>query len=349
MRKLAYIIALLLLSVPCFAAPKNVIIMIGDGMGFEQVKAAGIYETGREDGLSFYALPVKGSASTYSASSDVTDSAAAGTAIATGHKVNNGVISEALPGDGERYTTMLEYFKSKGKATGLVTTSYLTDATPAAFGAHAENRNDTGGIAAWYFDRTRPDVLLGGGKGLDREEAEKAGYAVVEDAAGLKAVNAKKSGPVAGIFGGGYLPYEYDGVGAMPHLSDMASKALELLARDPDGLFVLIEGGNIDHAGHDHNLERNIAETVEFSYTVKMVYDWAKKHPGTLLIITADHETGGLKVTADNGKGNYPGVSWTANGHSGADVPVFAYGEGASALSKKVDDTEFYGVVTGSR
>ena len=128
--------------------PKNVIILIGDGMGPEQVKAAGMYLNGLPGTLCFESLPHQGQVTTYSASSGITDSAAAATAIATGHKVNNGVISMAYPGNGSEYQTLLEIYKARGTRTGLVTSDAMTGATPAGFGAHEPSRTNTSQVAA---------------------------------------------------------------------------------------------------------------------------------------------------------------------------------------------------------
>ena len=142
--------------------PTNVILFIGDGMGPEQVKAASHYAGGP---LSFERLPYHGRAMTWPASNplDVTDSAAAATAMATGMKVSNGVLSVAIPGDGRPLPTILEQFKQMGRSTGLVTTTYITHATPAAFAAHVASRDKHDLIAQDYLQRTRPDVMLGGG------------------------------------------------------------------------------------------------------------------------------------------------------------------------------------------
>jgi len=144
----------ILTAEPLSATPKNIILLIGDGMGFEQVKAAGMYLNGKAGTLSFESFPNQAEVTTYSADSSVTDSAAAGTAIATGHKVNNGVISMAYPGDGSELYTLLEYFKERGKSTGLVSTTYMTHATPAVFGAHEPSRNNISEIARDYLNQT---------------------------------------------------------------------------------------------------------------------------------------------------------------------------------------------------
>jgi alkaline phosphatase len=162
----AIVAAVLLTGSVAFAAgPKNVILFIGDGMGPEQVKAAGMYANGAAGTLNFESFAGLATATTYSANAAVTDSAASGTAIATGHKVNNGVVSVALPGDGSDLPILLEYFKELNRSTGLVTTTEVTHATPASFGAHVSDRNDRTGIGQDYLDQTRPNVLFGGADG----------------------------------------------------------------------------------------------------------------------------------------------------------------------------------------
>ena len=218
------------------AAPiRNVIVCIGDGMGPGQLEAARCYAG---TNLFFEGFPCQGRMTTWSAGGNVTDSAAAATAMATGRKVNNGVISLAIPGDASELETLLEFFRKQEKSSGLVTTSYLTDATPAAFGAHASSRSDFAQIAADYLGLTRPDVLLGGGgSGLDAATVAAAGYTVVTDRESLAALNVARHPRVCGLFGNGYLPFEYDGLGMLPGLPAMTAKALEVLSQDPDGYF----------------------------------------------------------------------------------------------------------------
>ena len=209
----------ILVSVICLSAflsagraepPKNVIFMIGDGMGFEEVKAGGMYLYGQPGTLSFEQFPFQAEVTTSSANSSITDSAAAATAIATGQKVNNGVIGLATPGDGSELQTLLEHFQSIGRSTGLVTTTYITHATPAAFGAHESSRDNKTAIAADYLNQTRPNVLLGGRKYLVTGDAIAAGYTVVADRAELMALNTDTVTYVSGQFGYDHMPYEYD-------------------------------------------------------------------------------------------------------------------------------------------
>jgi alkaline phosphatase len=170
------------------SVPKNVVLLIGDGMGFEQVKAGGMYAHGAPGTLPFEAFPHRAEMTTHSADSPVTDSAAAATALATGRKVNNGVVSVAHPGGGGELKTLLEHFGDRGRGTGLVTTADVTHATPAAFGAHRPSRNDLSGIFADYLNVTRPNVLFGGaGDGTPAASFAEAGYALVTDRAGIRA------------------------------------------------------------------------------------------------------------------------------------------------------------------
>ncbi len=314
-----------------------VIVMIGDGMGPEQVEAARYY---LGEPLSFEGLPYQAEMTTYSANNSVTDSAAAATTMATGVKVNNGVISLAIPGDGSELPTALEKYKAMGKMTGLVTTAYVTHATPAGWGAHETSRNNYSQIATDLMTQTKPNVLLGGASYVTPSAAMAAGYTVVTDRASMQAVNTQVPElMLSGQFGSGYMPYEYDGVGALPHLTEMTETALDVLDNDPDGFFLMVEGARIDHAGHSNLIYENIYETIEFGNAAQAVIDWVddpsngSDWSNTLLILTADHETGGLDVTADNGAGNLPTYSWSSTGHTGVNVPVYAKGPGAAQVA----------------
>lgn len=361
-----FALILLVSSLTWAGLPRNVIVMIGDGMGPEQVAAAAYFAygkpgeavgSGRTAKLSFERLPYQGRMTTHSVQ-PVTDSAAAATAIATGWKVTNGTISMRLPGNGENLPTMLEYFKGKGKRTGLITTTYMTHATPAGFGSHAASRNLAPTIAIGYLTRTRPNVLFGGiahkGNGVNATAARKAGYTVVNTRKQLQELDKKKVTHVSGQFGWGHLPYEYDSKYAgdkrfetLPHLSEMSREALEILEKSPDGFFLMIEGGKIDHAGHDNHLQRNICETLEFEKTFDVVHKWARGRDDTLIIVTADHETGGLKVRENKGKGQWPVVTWAHKDHTATPVPIFAWGVNADKIQGVMDNTMLFEICTG--
>ncbi|MBN1974764.1 MAG: alkaline phosphatase [Sedimentisphaerales bacterium] len=330
------------------ATPKNIIFMIGDGMGFEHVKAGGMYAYGQAGTLSFESFPYSGECTTYSANNSVTDSAAAGTALATGVKVNNYVVSTAIPGDGSELETLTEYFKARGKRTGIVTNAYTTDATPATFGAHAADRDFYTEIAEDYRFRTRPNVLFGGGgNGMNVSNFEAAGYTVVTTRAQMQAIDTDAVIMLNGQFGDSSNHYE-PGLGALPHLSEMAVTALDILDNGPNGFFVMIEGALIDKACHSNMLKEAVLETVEFSNAVQEVINWAQGRDDTLIIVTADHECGGLKVTKNNGAGVLPEVTWGGTNHTGVNVPLFAWGENAQLVSGVMDNTEMFWVCTAT-
>lgn len=321
---------------------RNIVVFVGDGMGVEHMRAAEMWSGSN---LQFRSFPSQASIATCSADSEVTDSAAAATAFATGQKVNNGVISVALPGDGASLETLLEYFKKRGKRTGLITTSYLTDATPAAFGAHEASRNNRAEIAADYLTASRPDLLLGGGgQGLTAAAVLAAGYNLATDAVQMASAPA----PLCGLFGDGSMPYEYDGLGGLPHLSEMVARALTLLNASTNGFFLLAENGLIDHAAHGNDLARCLPEVIEFSRAVDIASAWARDRSDTLLMVLADHETGGLQVTADNGVGNLPTVAWSTAGHTSSNVTVYAKGALAERMAGISDNTDVHGVPRGS-
>ncbi|UCG32009.1 MAG: alkaline phosphatase [Phycisphaerales bacterium] len=323
--------------------PRNVFFFIGDGMGFGHVEAANRYNGGP---LSFESLPYQGQVETAAADFFITDSAAAATALATGHKVNLAVISMAIPGDASELETLLEYSRDRGKSTALVTTTAMTHATPACFGAHEPDRANKDEIAADYLNQTRPNLLFGGGgDGLTLSAAEDAGYTTVVDAAELQALDPDSVSYVSGQFGTGHLPYEYDGLGLLPHLTDMTAMALDILEEDPDGFFLMVEGGRIDHAAHDNDIRRTIHETLEFADAVQLAMDWAVGRTDTLIIVTADHETGGLTVEAGDDPDGYPNVSWMWGEHTWYDVPIYAWGVNADMIAGTMDNTDLFDVV----
>ncbi len=328
------------------AAPRNVILFIGDGMGPEQIRAAGMYQNGSPGTLFMESFPYSSTMTTYSADNAVTDSAASATAMATGIKVNNHVVAQARPGDGRDLEDLTERFHRTCKSVGLVTTAFATHATPAGFGAHAQDRNNYAEIANDYLTGSRPDVLMGGGaNGMTPAAATNAGYTVVANRVEMQALNPLDVNRVSGQFGATHLPYEYDessGYNTLPHLSEMVSATLTILDEDDDGFFLMVEGARIDHAGHDNHLARNIYETLEFDHAIEMTYNWAMSRTDTLIIVTADHETGGLVITANNGQGQWPSVTWSTGEHTGTPVRVFAWGMNAALATAVHDSSDIY-------
>lgn len=298
---------------------RNVIVMVGDGMGIGAITLGRNAIVGQEGRLAFETFPVTGLLSTYSANGIVTDSAAAGTALATGYKTYNGVIAmaprQAAQGGTEFYPvkTLLEASQEAGKAVALVSTNTVYDATPAAFGSHWGTRGGSDEIAAQIFDK-KIDVILGGGKdrflpkGVDvgkradgRDliaEAKKAGYTVVGNASELKSATGKAR--ILGLFTPSYMNYVKDRqfLGAPePSLKEMTGVTLVALSQNKKGFFAMIEGARVDHAAHAVDIPGVVAEMREFNDAVQAVLDFAKKDGHTLVIVTADHDTMGLSVS----------------------------------------------------
>jgi alkaline phosphatase len=340
---------------PAGAQPRNVILVIGDGMGAGHVEAARLYKGAP---LAWEAAPHRAEMITSSAttlrSGAPTDSAAAATAMSTGRKVTNLVISVAFPGDQRELETLVEFFHARDRSAGLVTTSYLTDATPAGMAAHALFRFELADIAGDYLEQTRPEVLLGGGGNeLDPLAAAAAGYTVVSERAGMVALGADPVGPVAGLFGEGAegMPFEWDyaqgsdsGYDALPFLREMTAAALDWLDADPDGFFLLVEQEGTDRAGHMEGSDvsrigRDVFAALELEAAVEAILSWLSGREDTLVIVTADHETGGLEVE-DQGPGELPLASWSTSDHTNARVPVYAFGPRAELVSDVLDNTQ---------
>ncbi len=272
---------------------KNVILLIGDGMGFSQVMITKICY----GHLAMEDYPQTGYELTDSLSGVVTDSAAAGTAIATGFKTYNKIIS-MVPVHNKLVSvpSLLEIAKEAGKSTGLVTTTRITHATPAVFASHVENREMEREIAKQFLN-VKPNVLLGGGKKYFSPALLKAfknqSYAVVYNRNQLLNTS---SNYVLGLFSKSHIPYVLDRTPEIPNLVEMTKKAIEILEKNPNGFFLMVEGGRIDHACHANDIASVVAETKEFDDVVKFCLDYAKKRGDTLVIILADHETGGLAI-----------------------------------------------------
>lgn len=305
---------------------RNLIMMIPDGSSQTWDTAARYYKGYEKDSESFpmsvddVTLGIDradhiGSMSTYpdDPSNTVTDSAAAGTAIATGEKTYNGAIS--VDTDGNPVETILEKATDAGYAAGLVSTTQITHATPASFASHVESRGSQQEIARQYIQEQDLDVVLGGDRthfrADDRDddldlisEAENDGFEYVETASNLESVDDSK---VLGLFNeSGHLDYYLDRLdnddNTQPGLPQMTAKAIELLEQRSDrGFFLMVEGGRIDHAAHGND-PAAIAEQVEHHEAVDVAMEYAENEPGnseTLVVNAADHETGGLVLARE--------------------------------------------------
>ncbi len=289
---------------------ENVIYMIPDGFNADYATNYRIFK-GEE---AVWDDHLKGMYTTHSANSNITDSAAAGTAMATGVKTNNGMLS--VDPDGDELETVLEASKDKDMATGLIATSTITHATPAAFASHVEDRNNETEIARQMI-ANEVDVLLGGGKsnflpeseGGEQEEgnllkeAEEQGYEVIEDREELQKKNEislKDNDKLLGLFADGPLSDEMiRDKEEQPSLAEMTEAGIDILNQERDGFFLMVEGSQIDWAGHDNDAAWAMNEVEAFEEAVKEAIEFAKKDGETLVVIGSDHETGGMTVGAN--------------------------------------------------
>ncbi|HUV42097.1 MAG TPA: alkaline phosphatase [Sedimentisphaerales bacterium] len=335
------------------SAGRNVILCIGDGMGAAQVAAARITAGGLDGSLVMEKMPYAGLMRTHSGDSSVTDSAAAATALATGIKTNNGMVS--VTPDGKKCVTILEAARDKGMATGLVCTCSVTHATPAGFAAHVRHRKMEDEIAEQLLD-SRVNVLLGGGRKFFLPECDAAsgrqdgrnlinaaikdGYEYVENGGQLKRADGKY---VLGLFACGPLTNEP----AEPNLVELTAKAIELLDRDSGGFFLMVEASQIDWDCHANDIDGCIEKVLVFDKAVKKALDFALSDRQTVVIVTADHETGGLTLHSAEDNKLRVAFKWSTKGHSGAAVPVYAFGPGAQVFSGVSDNTDIARKIAG--
>lgn len=324
---------------------KNVIFIIADGTGLAQITAGQYNQVGKNGFLNLQRMPVTGIVRTHSASSLITDSAAGATAYSCGQKTNNGMIAY-LP-DGTHCKTLLEIAEELGKSTGLVATSTITHATPASFAAHVQSRNNQAEIAAQYLN-SGVEVFLGGGKEYfipqtepesaredDRNlirEFQEAGYTYIEDAAALRSADSDK---LLGLFADSGMESE----NRSPSLAEMTQKSLDILSQDQDGFFLMVEGSQIDWAGHGNDVQYLLREMADLDAAVKTILDFAQKDGETLVILTADHETGGMTLQQSKDDSATLEIYWTSDYHTGLPVAVMAYGPHAIRFTGWHDNT----------
>jgi alkaline phosphatase len=349
---------------PGDAAPPGkrvVILMIGDGMGPAHVDATSLYEHGALGQLFVDSLPHRGNVVT-AGPSGTTDSAAAATTMASGVRTWNGSIG--LDRDAAPVETLVEVAHRLGLQAGVVSTSAVPHATPAGFSAHRDSRHDLSEIADDQALVVRPDVMLGGGAryflpagpGSVRtddgllDDLEAAGYAIVRTSAELAA--APSSGPIAGLFADEHLEFSIHRPGdtTEPTLSEMALVALDRLdAASPDGFFLMIEGARIDMASHQNQLAEMIGETAAFDRAIYDVASWASGRDDVTLLVTADHECGGLAIVTDNGAGSLPDVTWRWGQHTNADVAVWGAGPGTDVIDGALIDHRTVHAIAAAR
>ncbi len=319
--------------------PKNIILMIGDGMGTTQL-AAGYTANGGN--LYMSNMPFSGFVTTQSADDYITDSAAAGTALSTGERTYNGAIAVDI--NKQPLTTILEIAEQNGKATGLVSSSAITHATPAVFIAHDESRNNYEEIAADFLE-TEIDIFIGGGKSFfdtredNRnllEELSQKGYQIFDS---IKEASGTNEGPMAILTAEKHNPRWPERGEIVP---EGTRKAIDVLKQNEEGFFLMVEGSQIDWGGHENNTSYIVQELLDFDRAVGKALESAIQDEETLVIVTADHETGGMSIKDGDFEKGEVSAKYTTGGHTGVMVPVFAFGPGAEHFTGVMKNTDIF-------
>lgn len=334
------------------ARPRNIVLLVADGLGFSQLMAARAELVGLNRRLELERMPVTGWLATHARTSLGTDSAAGATALASGEKVKPGRLSLG-PGDSV-LRTLAEAAIDHGLAMGVVTDSYLWDATPGAFLSHVAKRGEYTEVAR-QMAASGASLLAGTlprrfplDDGYDASAALKdleAGGFTVARAWEAMADPADRPGPeqpLALLLDEGSISV-VDGPTILP---DIVSLALERLSTDPEGFFLVVETEETDTASHHHDFQRMVAGVATFDAAVARVLDFARRDRQTLVLATADHETGGLSLHNASPGGPLE-VSWGSSGHTALPVPIFAYGPGAEHFTGALDNTEPARTVAG--
>jgi len=319
---------------------KNIILLIGDGMGSSQIYAGMVANKGK---LYLEYFPSVGFIKTHSANDLITDSAAGATAFATGNKTNNGMIG--VTPDNQPMVTILEMAEEKGLSTGLVATSTITHATPACFISHEFSRHYYEQIAA-DFVRNGIDVFIGGGRShfsnrLDRlnllDILKENNYTLIDTLIDLDVIHGDK---IAGLLWYNSPPSIMDGRGDMLPLA--STKAINVLSKNSNGFFLMVEGSQIDWGNHQNNILYQTEEMLDFDKVIGRILEFAATDRETLVIVTSDHETGGLAISGGNIKKGIVHADYTTNGHTADLIPVFAYGPSAELFQGIFDNTEIF-------
>lgn len=315
---------------------KNVIFLIGDGMGLEQMSAGWVANGGK---LNIDNCPVVGLQRTYAANKLITDSAAAGSALATGKKTNYNHVAAAA--DGNPASSLRDVAQAAGKKTGIIVTCRINDATPAVFMAHNVSRDNQEDIVV-DITESNVDFISGGGiqywtsrtDGKDMvKKLEGKGYTFVDNKEDLAKVS---SLPVLGLF----APTEMEpALERGDYLEVATEKALELLD-NRKGFFMMVEGSCIDDYCHDNKVGYAMEELFDFDRTVGKVLEWAAKDGHTLVVVTGDHSTGGMTLLDGSIEKNSIKVNFSSTGHNGIYMPVYVYGPHASDFEGIYENSE---------
>ena len=317
---------------------KNIILIIGDGMGVPQI-TAGMYKLKNQTALENF--PIIGLSKTHSSNALITDSAAAGTAIACGEKTANGTVGISMRN--QKLTSILELSKQKGYKTGIIATSTIVHATPAAFYANVLSRNQYEDIALQLSD-SDVDYFIGGGRKffLNRKDKrnllkEMTSYDIVNS---IKKFDESKSDKIA------YLTSSEDPYpirnGRIPNLSAAVEKMLPKLSNNDNPYFLLIEASQIDWGGHKNDIDYVLTEFIDMDKAINKVIEFTKNDKNTIVIVTGDHETGGLAITSGRIRNFQIKTEFSTIGHSAVMIPVFAKGAHSEIFSGIYDNTEIF-------
>lgn len=318
--------------------PKNVILLIGDGTGLSQISAAQFY---KETPSNYDRFPVIGLIKTSASSDLVTDSAAGATAFASGIKTYNAAIG--VDKDSSQVKTIVEIVSKKGMNTGLIATSSITHATPACFYAHVDDRDKAEEIAS-FLPNSEIDFFAGAG--LQYFNKRKDGKNLLVDfqengfAIDTVALSQKKDKKAGFLLAQKSMPKILEGRGDfLPQATELA---VNFLSKSNNNFFLMVEGSQIDWGGHENDADYLISELIDFDNTLGIALDFAEANGETLVIVTADHETGGFTLAAKGGNYNEILPTFSTRGHSATMVPVFAFGPGAETFGGIYENTEIF-------
>ena len=319
----------------------NVIYMIGDGMALPQVYAA-MLASGEE--MTFSQFPYIGVVDTHSASNDITDSAAGGTALASDYKTKNGMVG--MNPDSIPVQTVLEFMKEQGKETGIVVSCYVTHATPATFYAKVPKRSHYEDIAMQLAETDNVNLIIGGGRkhftqrkdslDLVQEMVEKYGWTVYDTLADIDTTCKK----YAVLANDDHMPKAAERGDFLPRAVETA---LQTLDGAENGFFLMVEGSQIDFACHGNDSTWMMDEMMDFDAAIKVALNYAKEKGNTLVVVTADHETGGLTLPDPNGKYTNVVFNYSSWSHTCLPVMVYAYGPGAEKFTGWMQNNELKG------
>lgn len=345
MRKVKILLVVLSIGVMSLngqsSKPKNIIFMVGDGMGVAQVYTSIVAMQGKSN---FERFSYIGFSKTYSYSDYTTDSGAGGSALFTGTKVKNKSI--AMTPDGKPLTTLLEKAQQNGLGTGFVVSTIVNCATPASTYAHVSNRNQFDSITL-QLSQSSVDFFSGGGAGYFNKANRKdglspidtlknRGFDIVYTIEDMEKSEAKKIGALLTE----WYPAKYPERGDI--LGKGVEKAIKHLNKMDNGFVLMIEGSQIDYGGHDTSMAKVVNEVVEFDKVIGMVLDFAINDGETLVIVTADHETGGLTLPNGDIEQGISEAIFTTTSHTGVMVPLFAYGPGAENFVGIMENADIY-------